>query len=200
MSQHCQETLSLFSGVGSFDQYPCNNIEALNVVPIYWCAVITSVKCKHSQSPPPPHIISFIIRSKPGKCDVHCSHTLLYIDTTLSQKSFSFGKRLLSSYMSIRALLSTLDPHTPRRSCVVDRNLKVDSGPAPTKSDVVSSNIVRFWWNLKPSFFIHILLEWEVAFSYLIWFKNWSMYFKNVLDDYSEISVTTHWKPPSVGF
>ena len=33
----------------------------------------------------------------------------------------------------------------PRRSCVVDRNLKVDSGPAPTKSDVVSSNIVRFW-------------------------------------------------------
>ena len=34
---------------------------------------------------------------------------------------------------------------TPRRSCVVDRNLEVDSGPAATKSDVVSSNIIRFW-------------------------------------------------------
>ena len=84
MSQHCQETLSLFSGVGSFDKYPCNNIEAFNVVPVYWVAVITSVKCKQwPQSPSPPHIISFIIRSEPGKCDVHCSHTLLYIHTTL---------------------------------------------------------------------------------------------------------------------
>ena len=86
MSQHCQETLSLFSGVGSFDKYPCNNIEALNVVPVYWVAVITSVKCKQwPQSPPPPHIISFIIRSEHRKCDVHCSHT--YTSTTLSQKS-----------------------------------------------------------------------------------------------------------------
>ena len=41
----------------------------------------------------------------------------------------------------------TTDVHTaaPRRSCVIDRNLKVDSGLAATKSDVVSSNIIRFW-------------------------------------------------------
>ena len=105
MSQHCQETLSLFSGVGSFDKYPCNNIEALNVVPVYWVAVITSVKCKQwPQSPPPNIIISFIIRSQPWKCDVHCSHTLLYIHTTLSQKSFSFGKRLLSLYYMLAFL------------------------------------------------------------------------------------------------
>ena len=33
----------------------------------------------------------------------------------------------------------------PRRGCVVDRNLEVVSGLAATKSDVVSSNIIRFW-------------------------------------------------------